>query len=239
MTWIKGKRAVLEALKAGSVDRILIGHETKKKGTHQGVIEEAKRKRIKVQTVPLSELDHLVIDRHQGIIAYAKMDQGGSLKALESDPNKHPQVVILDHIQDPYNFGAILRTCETLGITTVIYPKDRAAQLSPTVTKVSSGAVHHLNLIKVTNIGNTIDRLKQKGYWVYGADSNQGERIEGVTGMAPWILVVGNEEKGISARILKQLDTPLMIPMAGQIESMNVSVATGICLYQLTQEKVT
>ncbi len=141
--------------------------------------------------------------------------------------------MILDHIQDPHNMGAIIRTAAGLGIHALIYPKDRSCQITDTVSKVSSGGTECIPLLKVTNLAREIDTLKDKGYWIYGADSNQGNTLSQVRFHHPCVLVVGNEGKGLSSLLIKKLDQAVYIPMTGQISSLNVSVATGIILHAM------
>ena len=174
----------------------------------------------------------------QGVLAYVKDYQFGDLNALTKNPKKFPVVVALDHLQDPYNFGAIVRTCETLGVDTILFPKDRSASLSPGMIKASSGAVYYSNLVKVTNLAQSLLTLKKAGYWVYGTDADQGENLDTFASNCnlPMVLVVGNEDKGVSPRVQKIVDAHIRIPLKGQVPSMNVSVATGIILYQITQQ---
>jgi len=233
MQLIKGKRTVYEALKANvKLERIVIDYKSQHDPDIQSIIQLARHHRIKFQVLPTQAFQAQAdTEFAQGVVAYSKPAAAKELDDIFENIDEYPIILMCDHLQDPYNFGAILRTCETLGIRAVIYPKDRACQITPGVMKVSSGAIHYLDLVKVSNLGYALDRLKTAGYQVCGADSNDGQSLDKIKPDFPVVIVVGNEDKGLSHLISKKIDLKINIPLSGQVESMNVSVATGIILY--------
>lgn len=241
---IKGKRAIREALVSDTpIERILISDHVVRDKSVSEIINLAKEKGVKFQVLArdgfkrkfeATSYDHDISDQNQGVIASLLPRALATLETILDHPNWYPIVLALDHLSDPYNFGAILRTAEALNVKAVIYPKDRSCNLTPGVIKVSSGAVYHLDLVRVTNLSQALDKFKSNGYWLYGADSNEGTSLNLLQPNFPLVLVVGNEEKGISYQIQKKLDQKINIPLKGKIESLNVSVATSIILYNLT-----
>ena len=141
-------------------------------------------------------------------------------------------VVVLDHIEDPHNLGAIIRSCECAGIKSVIIPKDRACHVNDTVMKISCGAINNVKVVMVSNLVNTVNKLKEDGYFVYGADM-VGEDYRKVDYSGKKVLIIGNEGKGISDLLQKTCDFIISIPMKGEINSLNASVAAGIILFKM------
>ena len=238
MNIIKGKKSLQEALKSNhtQIDRILVAYPQKNKPEIISILNQAKNKNIKIQFVSSEKIAETTAEtQNQGIVAYIQIAKTIDLQSILQNPQKHPYILIADHLEDPYNFGAIIRTCEVLGFSAVIYPKDRNCQLTPGVSKTSSGAIHHIEMIKVTNLASTLKKLKNAGYWLYGADSNQGQNLADCRVNLPLALIVGNEKKGISPVIQKKLDCKIHIPQKGKVSSLNVSVATGIIIYHLTK----
>ena len=233
MRQITGKHALSEALHQGSLDQIILPRKMNKR--YKSLIDDAKKQHISTQILEDKDFYKQYGDSKTiiGLCKSKKQTQILSTEAL--NPETHPLIVILDHIQDPHNMGAIIRTAAGLGINALIFPKDRSCQLTDTVTKVSSGGTECLPLLKVTNLAREIDRLKEKGYWIYGADSTQGMSLSQVRFHHPSVLVVGNEGKGLSSLLIKKLDQAVYIPMSGPISSLNVSVATGIILHKMIE----
>jgi 23S rRNA (guanosine2251-2'-O)-methyltransferase len=191
---------------------------------------------MKVTRVSDSELDRLtggVV--HQGIVARIKTYEFTSLDKLLKLLNgvSNPLLVMLDGIEDPHNFGAILRSCEAMGVQGVLVPKHRSAPLNATVAKVSTGAIEFIPVIQVTNLTQTIQRLKEKGFWVVGAEATNANDYREVDYQMPTLLVIGSEGKGISRLVLEQCDFKVKLPMLGKINSLNASVATAVLLYQI------
>jgi 23S rRNA (guanosine2251-2'-O)-methyltransferase len=235
MQIINGKRAVYEALAANAkIDRIIIDFKVQNNPDTKRIILLAHEKSIKVQFMASKEFFRTAADNNnsQGIIAYIIPPKNILLDDLLADMANYPLVLAVDHIQDPYNFGAILRTCETFNFKAVIYPKDRACQITPGVIKASSGAINYLQLVKVTNLAQSLEKMQKAGYWLYGTDVEGGEDIAKIKPNFPCVIVLGSEDKGMAQNIAKRMDANIHIPLAGKIESLNVSVATGIICYE-------
>ncbi|HPE61456.1 MAG: 23S rRNA (guanosine(2251)-2'-O)-methyltransferase RlmB [Thiothrix sp.] len=178
--------------------------------------------------------------RHQGIVAeyhaarsWEENDLYGLLDRLQEDPF----LLILDGITDPHNLGACLRTAEGAGVQAVIAPRDNAAGITPTVRKVASGAAETLPFISVTNLARTLDHLKQRGIWLTGTSDRAGQSLYQANLTGPAALVLGAEGKGIRRLTEERCDFLVSIPMAGQVSSLNVSVATGVCLFEAVRQR--
>lgn len=236
---LKGRHAIEEALAADAVvAHIVVQGDKRNDGKLRQILDTAKQKGIRVSTLPVAEFGKQYGGTHtQGIIAEGEFGVFHPVENLVNAPDKYPRLLILDHIEDPFNFGGILRSAEALGINAVIFPKDRNSSLSPGMIQAASGAIHHLPLVRVTNISQTIKQLKASGYWMYGADSNNGIAISDVRVNAPYAIVMGNEAKGISKIVRSQLDESVIIPLNGQLSSLNVSVATGIMIYEFAKRE--
>ena len=237
---VKGKRAVEEALNSQStIERIVVDFSVSHRSDIQHVMSQARSKGVKVQVIPKASFQKSVIEENaQGIIAYVRMKPSRTLDQIVADREQFPRILVLDHIHDPHNFGAILRSCEVFGFRAVIYPKDRNCQLTPSVIKASAGAVHHLELVRTVNIAQALMTLDKAGYWLYAADSNQGQELSQVEFQCPAVLVVGSEQKGISKRVSKMVHLSVKIPMIGNTASLNVSVATGIMAYEMATQRM-
>ncbi len=231
---IHGKRSILEALNANyPIREIIISTSLKRHQSVSDLIRQAESYSIPIRSVSPQAFKHNYPENEtQGIVALSQSINFRPLSIL-SDIDQYPKVVILDHLEDPYNMGAIIRTCEGLGVNALVFGKDRQVKLTPGVIKASSGAVYHLPLIQVSNVAQSILQLKKNGYWIYGTALNAGVDINKVTINYPFVLVVGNENKGISKRVSKMVDLNISISMVGNINSLNVSVATGILLYKM------
>lgn len=185
---------------------------------------------LKYDLVPKVKLDKMVHGNHQGIVIdihdyeYYKMDD------IDSD-----FIVILDHLEDPHNFGSIIRTCECVGAKNIIIPKDRSVSVNDTVVKVSTGAVEHVKIIMVNNLVQAINKLKDMNYFIYAADMD-GEDYRKVSYSSKKALVVGNEGSGIGRLVKENSDVVVSIPMKGKINSLNASVAASIILYGMIDE---
>jgi 23S rRNA (guanosine2251-2'-O)-methyltransferase len=240
MQQIKGKHAIYEALQSeAQIERIIIDYKSQNNSDIKKIISLARTKSIKVQIVPSQKFwKECAEENAQGIIAYTSEILQLDIADIVMNPKKYPLVLAVDHIEDPYNFGAIIRTAEIFGVKAIIYPKDRNSQITPGVIKVSSGAIHHLDIIKVVNLAQALQKLEKAGYWLYGADSNQGTDLDTFSPSFPLVLVVGNEHKGISTRISKMLHLKVKIPTIGKTDSLNVSVATGVISYHLFREAI-
>ena len=182
-----------------------------------------------------NELNKMVNNNHQGFIAEIEEIHYYSLQELLKTETKI--VLVLDHIEDPHNLGAILRTANAAGVKYIIMSKDRSAKITPTVIKVSSGGISGLKIIRVGSLTDSLLKLKKKGYWIYATSLENGTDINRVSFNEPTVLVVGNEGKGVSKSILKHSDQNVYINMKGTVQSLNVSVATGIALFKITERE--
>ena len=180
---------------------------------------------LKYEYVPKERLDHLVSGNHQGIVMDIYEYDYYTLDDIDSD-----FIVMLDHLEDPHNFGAIVRTCEAAGIKNIIIPKDRSITVNDTVYKVSAGATSYVKVIMVSNLVNAINKLKEKGYFIYAADMD-GKDYKEVSYNQKKVLIIGNEGKGISRLVKENADEVIKINMKGHINSLNASVSAGILIY--------
>lgn len=184
-----------------------------------------RERNLKYEMVPKERLDKLVKGNHQGIVIDIFDYEYYTMKDIDSN-----FVVILDHLEDPHNFGAIIRTCECAGITNIIIPKDRSVTVNDTVFKVSVGATEHVKIIMVSNLVNAINKLKNLGYFIYSADMD-GVDYRKEEYPLKKVLIIGNEGSGISRLTRENSDVILSIPMYGKINSLNASTSAGILIY--------
>lgn len=181
------------------------------------------------------EMDQMVNGLHQGIILEVEDYKYASLDDFIDEENS--LVVILDHLEDPHNFGAIVRTCEAAGVNGIIIPKDRSVEVNPTVIKVSTGATENMNIARVTNIVQTIKELKENGYWIIGTDM-QGTDYDKIDYRGKIAIIIGNEGSGMSRLVKENCDFIATIPMIGKTESLNASVSTGIIVYEAIKSRI-
>ncbi len=240
MRIIEGRNPVIEALRSeAQIDTILISKEAAQ-GSLSKIIELAKIKNILVKNVDKATLDRLSENkRHQGVIAEAMEYEYKSIDDIlnyAKEKGEKPFVVILDEITDVHNLGAIIRTAECLGAHGVIIPKRRAAQINGVVAKSSAGAIEYLPVARVTNISQTLEELKEKGLWIYGADMN-GKNIYEEKFDVPVGLVIGSEGSGIGRLVREKCDNLVKIPMKGNISSLNASCAASIIVYEIMKQR--
>ena len=189
----------------------------------------ARRASVPVRFEPRTALDRLAgSSAHQGVVALGAARQYAGLDAAAACE----LVVLLDGVEDPHNLGAIIRTAHAAGAGAVIIPERRAATLTDVVGKSAAGALEHVPVVKVTNINRTLEELKDRGFWIYGLDERGGESYDRVEFATPTALVFGGEGKGLHEQVRKHCDAVVRIPMAGQISSLNVSVAAGVVLFE-------
>ena len=237
---IAGRNPVSEALRGSRpIDKIMVARG-EKSGAVVGILAKAREKKIPVKEVDRQKLDYLSGGAvHQGIIAFAAVKEYCAVEdifACAEERGEAPFIIVLDEVEDPHNLGAIIRTAECAGVHGVIVPKRRSAGLSYTVGKASAGAIEYMNVARVTNIAATIDDLKARGVWVYGADMN-GTDYERCDFAGPCAIVIGNEGKGISRLVREKCDVIVSLPMKGRISSLNASVAAGILMYQAMKNR--
>jgi 23S rRNA (guanosine2251-2'-O)-methyltransferase len=207
----------------------------------QHLLKQARQQGIVIQTVPKKTLDKLTRNQHhQGIIIRCKarpINTESKLEIILTSLNQPPFLLILDEVQDPHNLGACLRTADAAGIHAVIVPKNRACSLSPTVCKVASGAADTVPLIQVTNLVNTLRWLQQQGIWIIGTDDTTQTSLFDTILTGPLALVLGAEGTGLRRLTQENCDALVSIPMFGKVESLNVSVATGVCLFEAVRQR--
>ena len=235
-----GRNPVLEAIKSGRpIDKILI-----KKGKYEGsmvpLIKKAKEMGIIIQETDSAKLDALAEgENHQGVIAYVSAHRYVSVDDIlknAEDKGEAPFVIICDKITDPHNLGAIIRTANCVGAHGVIIPKRSSAGINSTVAKTSAGAVEYTGVAKVTNIADTIDKLKKKGLWIAAADMD-GESMYKTDLKGALGIVVGSEGSGVSRLVKEKCDFIISIPMYGEINSLNASVAAGVVMYEAVRQR--
>lgn len=206
------------------------------------VLEAARATKIKFHRVPRAKLDDLAGDaRHQGVVARLRVAPVGGEKELEAfleRPPRTPLVLVLDGVQDPHNFGACLRVADAAGAQAVIVPRDRSAPLSAAARRAASGAAETVPIFEVTNLARSLDRLKAAGVWLYGAEQGAGEDLYGVDLTGPLALVLGGEGQGLRRLTRERCDALVRIPMVGKVESLNVSVAAGVVLYEVLRQRL-
>lgn len=237
---IAGRNPVMEAIRSGrSIESILVARG-ERSGSVVAIIAKAKQKNIPVKDVDSKKLDFLAKGiNHQGIVAQCAVKEYSTLEdifALAEERGESPFIIVLDKIEDPHNLGAIIRTAECAGAHGVIIPERRSAGLSYTVEKTSAGALEYMPIVRVKNISAVLQKLKDKGIWVYGADMD-GEHYKKVNFDGAVALVIGNEGKGISPLVAKDCDVIVSLPMKGKINSLNASVAAGILMYEIADKR--
>ena len=200
----------------------------------------ASRKGVSVQTVPRRELDKLVRGRHQGVVAQVKAEpekDEGDLESILNELSEAPFLLILDSVTDPHNLGACLRSADASGIHAVIVPKDKSAPLNSVAKNVASGAAEHVPLIRVTNLARTMKWLQDRGIWITGAAGEGDQDIYQTDLKGPCAIAMGAEGAGLRRLTREHCDQLTKIPMAGSVSSLNVSVATGVFLFEALRQR--
>ena len=198
------------------------------------IISLIEKKKIRYKYMPKREIDHLANGVHQGIVLYVSDYEYSTLDELLSDSSF---LVLLDHLEDPNNLGAIVRTCEAAGVDGIILPKDRQVHVNSTVMKTSVGTLDNVRIATVTNLVNAIKELKENGFWVVGTALDNSVDYREIDYSGKIALVIGNEGKGISKLVEKSCDYIAKIPMYGKTNSLNASVAAGIMIYEVIRNR--
>ncbi|MDB2152990.1 23S rRNA (guanosine(2251)-2'-O)-methyltransferase RlmB [Clostridium butyricum] len=232
-----GRNAVMEALKGDRTIEAIYVSNNKLEGSINAIMGMAKEQKILIKEVDKRKLDSMCDgETHQGVIAKVtpfKYSEVSDIFELAEQKGESPFIVILDEVEDPHNLGSIARTAELFGVHGIIIPKRRSASVTATVYKSSVGAIEHVKVAKVNNINSTIEELKEKGVWIYGADIRAEEYSHEVDYSGPCALVIGNEGRGMSKLTVQKCDKLIKIPMVGKINSLNASVAGGIMMYEV------
>lgn len=238
---IEGRNAVLEAFRAGKpIDKLFV-LDGCQDGPVRTIVREARKHDTILQFVEKERLNQISeTGRHQGVIAYAAAYEYADVEDLlkrAEEKGEDPFLLILDGIEDPHNLGAIIRTANLAGAHGVIIPKRRAAGLTATVAKTSAGALNYTPVAKVTNIAKTMEELKKKGLWFVCANMG-GEVMYRLNLTGPIGLVIGNEGEGVSRLVKENCDFVAGIPMKGDIDSLNASVAAGVLAYEIVRQRM-
>lgn len=237
---IVGRNAVLELLKSGrSIDKLLV-KEGELEGSAKLIVAEAAARGIPVVHTERAGLDRICGGlNHQGVIAYAAAKEYVSIDdilATAAERGEPPFVLVLDGIEDPYNLGAIIRTAECAGVHGVIIPKRRSATLSAAVEKTSAGALEYMAIARVPNLTAAVEELKEKGLWVYAAEAG-GQPLHSTSMTGPVSVVMGGEGTGVSQLLRSKCDFTVSVPLCGRINSLNVSAAAAVVLYEVRNQR--
>ena len=238
---IEGRNAVLEAFRSGkTIDRLFV-LDGCQDGPVRTIVREAKKHDTIVNFVPKERLDSMSeTGHHQGVMAYAAAYEYAEVEdilKIAEEKGEPPFLFLLDGIEDPHNLGAIIRTANLAGAHGVIIPKRRAVGLTATVARTSAGALNYTPVAKVTNMAATIEDLKKRGIW-FVCDDMGGESMYRLNLTGPIGLVIGNEGEGVSRLVKEKCDMIASIPMKGDIDSLNASVATGVLAYEIVRQRL-
>lgn len=238
---LEGRNAVIEAYRAGkTIDKLFVLEDCKE-GSMNTVLREAKKHDTVINYVKKERLDQMSETvKHQGVIGYLAAYEYATVDEIldkAREKGESPFVILLDDIEDPHNLGAIIRTANLAGAHGVIIPKHRASGLTATVAKTSAGALNYTPVAKVTNISKTIEELKKEGMWFVCADMG-GTTMYDLDLKGSIGLVIGNEGKGVSRLVKEKCDFVASIPMFGDIDSLNASVATGVLAYEIVRQRM-
>lgn len=231
---VYGKNVALAVLKENTkVNSIYLSNHFKE----DEILRLINKKNISYKIIDSREMDRIESGLHQGIIMDIEDIKTYELEEIIPSINKeNALVVILDHLEDPHNFGAIIRSCEAFGVDAIIIPKDRSVPITSTVYKTSVGTIEKVKIIKVANINNAIEKLKKYNYWIIGTDM-EGEDYTTIDYKTNIALIIGNEGKGISQIVKKNCDYLAKIPMEGTVNSLNASVACGVFLSEIVRSR--
>ncbi len=236
---IEGRNAVLEALRANeTIDKIFLAEGARA----ADILEEAKKSKVPVVACDKRKLDRMSrTGNHQGVVAQAAAKEYVSLEAILENAerkNEPPLIVACDGIEDPHNLGAVIRSAEAAGAHGVIIPKRRAVGLTAVVSKASAGALSYMPVHKAVNLGAALDKLRERGVWVFGAEADGDETLYEAPFDRPAVLVIGSEGKGLSRIIREKCDYVVSIPMRGRVNSLNASNAAAVMLFEALRRRM-
>jgi len=232
MGYIYGKNPIFEALRSNkSLHKVYVQRDIKDKK----IVEFAREKGLRVEYKEKTYLDKLVGPNHQGYVS--EVDDFEYCEIEDMLGSKNPFIIILDCIEDPHNLGAIIRVCDCCGVDGVIIAKNRSAKVNSTVFKTSAGAIEHVKVAMVTNINQTLSELKDKGLWIVGTDADTELDYQETDLNIPIGLVIGSEGFGLRKQVKKSCDMLVKIPMLGQVNSLNASVACGVVAYEVLRQR--
>ena len=239
---VEGRNAVIELLESGKDINKIYVTKGEKHGSINKIISMAKERKVILVEKDKRQMEQMAQNQnYQGVIAIVPPFEYCEIEDIlekAKELNEEPFVLILDGIEDPHNLGSIIRTAETAGVHGIIIPKRRAAAVNSTVNKVSAGAVQYMKIARVTNITDSIEKLKENGLWICGTDISTNtyyynQDLKGSLG-----IVIGNEGTGMSDRVRKSCDFLVKIPMKGKVTSLNASVSTGIVIYEAMKQRM-
>ena len=238
---IIGRNPVMEALKTGrSIDALFVS-KGEKQGSIGKILAMARSSGIPVKEVDGKKLDYMCGNaHHQGVIARVAAHSYASVQDIfdrAAEKDEPPFIIVCDEIEDPHNLGAIIRSAECAGAHGVIIPKRRSAELTYTVAKTAAGALEYMPVARVTNLAKTLDELKERGVWVYGTDM-EGQTWCSTDLKGPVALVIGSEGKGMGRLVQEKCDFVLSLPLRGEINSLNASVAAGIMMFEVARQRL-
>ncbi|MBX6352482.1 MAG: 23S rRNA (guanosine(2251)-2'-O)-methyltransferase RlmB [Thermoflavifilum sp.] len=233
-----GRHPVLEALKAGRPLNKLWLAEGAEGGSLAEILARAREQGVIIQRVPRQRLARLAGENHQGVVAFIAAHEYATLNdVMQRDTGHAPLVVLLDELSDPHNLGAIVRSAEAAGAQGVVVPRRRSVPLTQTVAKAAAGALEYLPVARVPNLVQAMERLKEAGYWVYGADAGAARLYTEVDLRGATAIVIGAEGKGLSRLVKERCDDLVKLPMLGRVGSLNASVAAGVLLYEAVRQR--
>lgn len=239
--WIGGRRAVVEALRAGTAVRVAIAAGRDPSPLLDEVRTLAKENGVPLETRQAAALHQLVAEGNsQGVAAEVRTVAGASLEDLlraAAGSDRKAFLLALDQVQDPHNLGALVRTAEAAGVQGVVIPERRAASLTPAVAKSSAGAINYVPVVQVTNLARALDTMREEGIWVAGVDGSAQQSIFTADLDVPICLVVGSEGSGLRRLTRQHCDFLVRLPMLGHVESLNASVAGGIAMYEVLRQR--
>ena len=239
---VEGRNAVIELLESGKdINKIFIT-KGEKHGSINKIISMAKERKVILVEKDKRQMEQMAQnENYQGVIAIVPPFEYCEIEDIldkAKEMKEDPFVLILDGIEDPHNLGSIIRTAETAGVHGIIIPKRRAVAVNSTVNKVSAGAVQYMKIARVTNITDSIEKLKEKGLWICGTDINTDTYYYNQDLTGPLGIVIGNEGTGMSDRVKKSCDFLVKIPMKGKVTSLNASVSAGIVIYEAMKQRM-
>lgn len=237
---VYGLHAVQSLVKHQSDSITALYHDKKRNDQRlQNLLKAAEKQGIKAIAISKSEIETKAdSDRHQGIVAeISQQSNQPALEDLLDGLKEDPFLLILDSVTDPHNLGACLRTADAAGVHAVIFPKDKSAAINSTVRKVACGAAEVMPTYPVTNLARCLEQLQQRGIWIVGAAGEAEQEIYDMSLTGPMALVMGAEGKGLRRLTREKCDYLAKLPMAGEVSSLNVSVATGVCLFEMVRQR--
>lgn len=237
--WVWGRHPVLEALRAGSVEVVLLARGRQPSSVLGSIVQTARDAGVPVRDVDSQELSRQFPGENvQGVAARVAEPRTMSLEVLLREQSGVPLLLVLDQMQDPHNVGALLRSASAAGATGVVLTERRSSSLTATVAKTSAGAIHHLRIAEVTNLARALDVIRDAGIWITGLDGEAGMLLYDVDLTIPSALVVGGEGAGLRRLTRERCDFLARLPMTGPTESLNASVAGSIALYEATRQRL-